>query len=431
MKLFEKKDKVMNLNKKKNKKNKIITFFAEKNKIIKKFYNKKIKKNRATFCVKEVVSIMLITFLFGMLIGGVIMFGKGSFRSDISDSLNEFVDTYQDILDSYYEDVDSNGLLQAGIEGMVGYLGDPYATYMDADIANEFNEEVEGEYSGIGAEIVYNYETKITSFGKVFEGSPAETAGIKTGDLLLEVEGKSIEGLSTSEIASRVKGKTGTEIKIKIKHEDLEKELTIKRGKVDIESVFTEVYEENNQKVAYIRLSIFAGNTYKQFREKLLKLEEDGFDKLLIDVRSNSGGYLTTVTDIISMFTEKGSIIYQLSTKGDIEKVKDDTKEKRTYPVYVLTNGASASASEVLSAAIKENYGGKILGTKTYGKGKVQKAYDLSNGAKIKYTFQEWLTPNGNSIDSVGVTPDIKIENVIDASGKDIQLEKVLKEITK
>ena len=131
------------------------------------------------------------------------------------------------------------------------------------------------------------------------------------------------------------------------------------------------------------------------------------------------------------MFTKKGSIIYQLNTKGDIEKVKDDTKEERTYPVYVLTNGGSASASEVLSAAIKENYGGKILGTKTYGKGKVQKAYDLSNGAKIKYTFQEWLTPDGNSIDAEGVTPDVVIENEIDGTGKDYQLEKAIKEIIK
>ena len=189
--------------------------------------------------------------------------------------------------------------------------------------------------------------------------------------------------------------------------------------------------EENDKKVGYVAVSIFANNTYEQFRKKVIELEEKGFDSLLIDVRNNSGGYLTTVTDMISMFTEKGSIIYQLSTKGKIEKVKDETKEKRDYPVYVLTNNNSASASELLAAAFKENYKGTILGTTTYGKGKVQKAYDLSNGAKIKYTFQEWLTPDGNSIDAKGVEPNIVIEYVLDGTNDDTQLNAAIKEITK
>ena len=398
---------------------------------IKKFWNKKIIKNKTKFSLKEVIFVMIVTFLFGMLIGGVIMFGKGSFSGGVSDSLNEFVDTYEDILDSYYEEVDANALLQAGIEGMVGYLGDPYAAYMDAEVANDFNEEVEGEYTGIGAEIIYSYDTKTVSIGKVFENGPAAKAGVETDDILLEVEGESIEGLTNAEIADKVKGKKGTTVLIKVKREDKDLEFSIKRDKVDIESVFTEIYEENGKKVGYIRISIFAGNTAEQFRNKLNELEKEKFDSLLIDVRSNSGGYLTTVTDIISMFTEKDSIIYQLNTKGEIEKIKDKTKEKKDYPVYVLTNGSSASASEVLAAAIKENYKGTILGTKTYGKGKVQKAYDLSTGAKIKYTFQEWLTPDGNSIDSVGVTPNIEIENVIDNTNNDNQLNKVIKEITK
>ena len=148
-------------------------------------------------------------------------------------------------------------------------------------------------------------------------------------------------------------------------------------------------------------------------------------------MRDNTGGYLTTVTDILSLFTKKGSVIYQLKTKDKIEKVLDKTKESRDYPVYVLTNGGSASASEVLSAGIKENYKGTILGEKTYGKGKVQKSYSLSTGAKIKYTFQEWLTPDGNSIDSKGVEPNIVIEYKFDANGKDIQLENAIQEIVK
>lgn len=427
MKLFKK----SSLISKKNNSSSFKNLFKNKVDKIKEIFKKKVSKNDSKFSLKEVVCVMLITFIFGMLIGGVIMFGRGAFNGDISDSLTEFVDTYEDILNTYYEEVDANELLQSGIEGMIGYLGDPYAAYMDVERANDFNEEVEGEYTGIGAEIIYTYDTKVVSIGKVFENGPAEKAGLKTDDILLEVEGESIEGLTNAEIANKVKGKKGTNVMLKIKREDKEMEISIKRDKVDIESVFTKTYEENGKKIGYIRISIFAGNTAEQFRNKLAELEQEKFDSLLIDVRSNTGGYLTTVTEIISMFTEKDSIIYQLNTKGEIEKIKDQTKEKKEYPVYVLTNGSSASASEVLAAAIKENYKGTILGTKSYGKGKVQKAYDLSSGAKIKYTFQEWLTPNGNSIDSVGVTPNIVIENVIDGTNNDNQLNEAIKEITK
>lgn len=398
---------------------------------IKKFYNKKIMGKNNKFEVKEVVFLMLITFLFGMIIGGVIMFGKGTFSSDISDSLNEFVDAYEDILDTYYEEVNAEELMQAGIEGMVEYLGDPYAAYMDSTEAQEFNEQVEGEYSGIGAEISYNYGTGIVKIGQVFEGSPAEKAGLKTDDILLKVNGESIEGKTTEEIANTVKGKTGTKVTITVKRNEEELEFTIKRGSVDISSVETKIYEQDDKKIGYMAISIFANNTYEQFEKKLVDLEKKGIDELIIDVRGNSGGYLTTVTDIISLFTKKGSVIYQLSTKGDIEKIEDKTKAKRKYPIYVLTNNSSASASEVLTAALKENYGATVFGTRTYGKGKVQKAYNLSNGAKIKYTFQEWLTPNGNSIDQVGIEPDVVIEYILSDDGSDNQLEELLKYISK
>lgn len=429
-------DRLKKLNKnKKVKSSKILKkkqhFFKDKLCELKKFYNDKIERNKNAFSIKEVVFVMLITFLFGMLIGGVIMFGRGTFNRGVGKSLNEFVDTYEDILNTYYEDLDAVELLQAGIEGMVDYLGDPYASYMNAIEASDFNEEVEGEYSGIGAEISYNYSTGLATFGEIFEDGPAYKAGVLTGDILLAVNDESVEGKDASAIASIVKGETGTDVCLKVKREDKELEFTIKRGMVDIESVETEIYEENDKKIGYISISIFAHNTYDQFSKKLEALEKEGFDSLLIDVRGNSGGYLTTVTDIISMFMKKGSVIYQLSTKGDVEKVKDKTKESRNYPVYVLTNGSSASASEVLTAAFKENYGATILGTKTYGKGKVQKAYSLSNGAKIKYTFQEWLTPDGNTIDSVGIEPNIVIEQVISVTGNDIQLANAINEITK
>ena len=213
--------------------------------------------------------------------------------------------------------------------------------------------------------------------------------------------------------------------------EEQEINFTIKRDTVDIPSVESNTYEENDKNIGYIALSVFAENTDEQFKEELIKLENDNIDSLIIDLRGNTGGYLTSVTNIISMFTEKGTNIYQLKTKDKVEIVKDKTKEHRTYPVTVLVNGSSASASEVLAAALKENYGATIMGTKTYGKGKVQKSYTLSNGSMVKYTHQEWLTPNGNSIDGVGVEPDIEvIYEYGDTEEIDSQLMSAIKEIS-
>lgn len=418
--------KIFNKNKD-NKENKFKNF----SKKIKTFFNKKFGKNKPKYSLKESLFFMLITFIFGILIGGIIMYGKGGFTGTGKKALNEFATTYNDIVNNYYKDVDASELLEAGLEGMIKYLGDPYASYMDKEESESFTETIEGEYCGIGAEIIYTPLDKITKIGNIFENSPASKAGLKEGDILKEVDGESVEGKTNSEIAELVKGEKGTKVVIKVLRDEKEINFTLKRAKVDIPSVVSEIYEENDKKIGYLLLSIFANNTDEQFEKELKNLEEKGIDSLIIDVRSNTGGYLTAVTNIISLFTEKGTNIYQLKTKEEIEIVKDETKEHREYPVTVLTNGGSASASEVLAAALKENYGATIMGTKTYGKGKVQKSYNLSNGSMIKYTYQEWLTPNGNSIDGTGVEPSIEIEYKYEENVEiDNQLKEAIEEIS-
>lgn len=418
--------KIFNKNKD-NKENKFKNF----GKKIKTFFNKKFGKNKQKYSLKESLVFMLITFVFGILIGGIIMYGRGGFTGTGKKALNEFATTYNDIVNNYYKDVDASELLEAGLEGMIKYLGDPYASYMDKEESESFTETIEGEYCGIGAEIVYTPLDKITKIGNIFENSPASKTGLKEGDILKEVDGESVEGKTNSEIAELVKGEKGTKVVIKVLREEKEINFTLKRDKVDIPSVVSEIYEENDKKIGCLLLSIFANNTDEQFEKELKNLEEKGIDSLIIDVRSNTGGYLTAVTNIISLFTEKGTNIYQLKTKEEIEIVKDKTKEHREYPVTVLTNGGSASASEVLAAALKENYGATIMGTKTYGKGKVQKSYNLSNGSMIKYTYQEWLTPNGNSIDGTGVEPSIEIEYKYEENVEiDNQLKEAIEEIS-
>ena len=399
-----------------------------KNKI-EKFYNKNVKKNRIKFTMLETVVFMLIVFAFGLIVGGIIMYGKGSFYKS-SNSLNEFVMAYNEIKSSYYQDVDDEKLLEAGISGMINYLGDPYSTYMNKDVASDFNEDVEGTYQGIGAEITIDEKENVV-LGEIFENTPAKKAGLKEKDILLEVDGKSVKGLSLSKIADMVRGQENTDVKLKIKRDNEEKELVIKRGVVDSVSVISEVIEKNNKKIGYIYISVFASNTAKQFRKELEELEKNNIDSLIIDVRENSGGYLTTVSDIISIFTKKNEPIYQLKTKDDVEIIYDKTDEKRDYKIVVLIDGSSASASEVLVGALKETYQATIVGTKTFGKGKVQKVTTLSSGAIFKYTHQEWLTPKGNSIDGVGIKPDVEIKYVYDKKGTDNQKEKAIEIISK
>lgn len=413
-----------------NKENNNIKIKQSHNKI-KEFFAKKTGKNKPRYSLKESLIFMLITFVFGILIGGVIMYGSGGFKGNSRKALNEFTATYDDILNNYYKDVDADKLLEAGLEGMIKYLGDPYSAYIDATESESFLETIEGEYCGIGAEIIYTPADGITKIGTIFDNSPALKSGLKEGDILKEVDGKSIEGKTNTEIAELVKGKKGTKVVIKVLRDEKEINFTLKRDKVDIPSVESKVYEENDKKIGYLLISVFANNTDEQFEEKLKELEKQEIDSLIIDVRGNTGGYLTTVTNIISLFTEKGTNIYQLKTKEEIEVIKDKTKEYREYPITVLTNGGSASASEVLAAALKENYMATVMGTKTYGKGKVQKSYNLSNGSMIKYTYQEWLTPNGNSIDGVGVEPSIVVEYQYEENVEiDNQLKEAILEIS-
>jgi len=395
---------------------------------IKDFYNKKVKKDKFKFSVLETVIIMLIVFGIGLVIGGIIMYGNGTY-SNSSLSMNEFISAYNEIVDNYYEDVDKDKLLEAGISGMIGYLGDPYSTYFNTDAASDFNEDVEGTYQGIGAEIKFNDDKK-PSIGRVFENSPAEKTGLKENDVLISVNGESVVDKSLSAIASIVKGEKNTDVNVTISRDGEEMALTITRDVVDNISVTSEIIEKNDKKIGYLYISVFAANTPKQFKNELKKLEDEKIDSLIIDVRGNTGGYLTTVEEIISMFMKKGEVIYQLKTKDKVEIIKDATDEFRDYPVVVLADGASASASELLVGAFSETYHATIVGTKTFGKGRVQKMTTLSSGAMFKYTYQEWLTPNGNYIDKQGIEPTIEIKYEYDEK-VDNQKEKAIEEIIK
>lgn len=364
------------------------------------------------FSYPEMVIIMIIAVLFGFLIGNVVSFTKKeTTNSSVPSELKEFVDTYNDIVNNYYDKVNKEELIDAGIKGMINYLDDPYATYFDGTSSTNFNQTLEGNYEGVGIEVTLdNNKVKIT---KVFADTPAKKAGIKVGDYITKVNGESVEGKSLSDVVSLIKNAKNKEVEITITRDDQEKTMKVTRTTVDMPYTSSKVYEENGKKIGYLKIEMFSNNITKQVKKELESLKKKNIDKLVIDVRDNPGGYLTQVTEILSLFMTKKDVIYQLQTKNNKEKVySTSSRATYSYPVVVLINENSASASEILASAFKETYNAEIVGVNSYGKGTVQKTGDLNNGDTIKYTVQKWLTPKGNWINEKGVTPtkEVKLE---------------------
>lgn len=385
---------------------------AKKRPLFHKLQTKKEKnKERNTYTFEEVFIIMIISLIIGFFTCfslNKILSGGKNYRL-LSKDLNKFVDAYQTILKNYPDKLDTNKLVESAIEGMMSSIGDKYTTYNDIDGATTFNETVSGTYEGIGC-LVTTTENGIQII-EVFDDSPASKAGLKEKDIIKKIDGQDFSDKTSSDMANYIKESDKKEIKITIQRDSEEKEVKLKRQKLEVPTVTTKVYENNNKKIGYIDISIFSSVTDKQFKEKLKELEKKDIDGLIIDVRDNNGGYLNVVTNITSSLLKKGDIIYKLEKSNKkVETKKDTTKEKRTYPIAILVNAGSASASEILASAIKESYKGFVVGTNTYGKGTVQQTMNLEDGSMIKYTIENWLTPNGNWINEVGVTPTNVVE---------------------
>ena len=388
----------------------------------KKDSNKKVKekkieivndnktKEKELYTSKEVIIVMIFSIGIGILMcfGGIsIITGKNYLA--VTKDLKKVVDTYYAIVDNYYGELDRDKLIDGAVEGMISSVGDTFTSYSDTDSTSSFDETINGSYEGIGCTVA-TLEDGTVSVIDMFENSPSYKAGLKVGDIILKVDGESYEGKNSNDISNYIKNSGKSKIVLTVKRDNEEKDISINLSKVEIPHVSGKVIEQDSKKIGYIKISLFASNSYKQFKNKLDELEKSNIDDLIIDVRDNSGGYLSSVTDICNLFLDKGKVIYQLEdSKGKVKK-KDTTKEKRKYDIVVLINDGSASASEILASAIKESYGGDIVGTNSYGKGTVQQTKKLLDGSMIKYTTQKWLTPDGNSINEVGVTPTKVVE---------------------
>lgn len=367
-------------------------------------------KEKESYSFDEVFSITIFSLLLGVLacFSVLTILNKGKNYFVLSKELAKFVDAYDAIVNNYYKEVDKDKLVESAINGMVSSVGDEYTSYSDKDVTDNFNEAVNGKYMGIGA-LIMKSENDLVIY-KVFEDSPSYKAGLKDGDIILKLDDKDTKDMSVNDIASIVKNDDNKEVKLLVKRGEENLDITIVKDMVELPVVSGKVINHNDKKIGYISLSIFSSVASEQFNKQLVKLEKEGISGLVIDVRGNSGGYLTTVTDIASYFLKKGDIIYKLEVNDKVTVRKDKTKESRDYPVAVLIDKNSASASEILASSIKESYNGYVVGTNSYGKGTVQQTLVLSDGSMIKYTIEKWLTPLGNWINEEGVIPTNYVE---------------------
>ena len=322
------------------------------------------------------------------------------------DSLYE---TYDTIMSEYYKDVDSDKLIEGAINGMLESLDDEHTMYFDKKSKEEFDSELSGNYYGIGAQIQLTSDETI-KITKVFDDSPAKKAGLKEEDVFVSVDGTSVKGKNATEVANMLKSDSVKTSTIVVKRNDKELTFKVTKENITLFSVSSEMLDNNGKNVGYLSVSIFGQKTYSQFKDALTKLEKQDMDSLIIDLRGNTGGYLSTVTNMLEEFIDKGNVIYQIQSSSGVKQYKTVKASEKKYKIVVLIDGGSASASEIMSAAMKEVYGATLVGQTTYGKGTVQTTKNLSNGSMIKYTIEKWLTPSGKNIDKEGIKPDYEVE---------------------
>lgn len=364
------------------------------------------KGQKFYFSVFEVVCLVLIGILFGVIIGYVLTYTRHN-SNDIH--LKEITSTYNNIVDNYYDSVDKDKLMNGAIEGMIKSLDDPYSTYLDKNNTSSFNQTVDGSFVGIGVVVMYDGE-----YNKIVEitpNGPAEKASLQKDDIIIKIDDADAKGLYGSKLTDVVRGKEGSEVKITVRRGEEELDFVLKRDLIEVTSVTSNTIEDDNYKIGYIKIENFSAVSYKQFEKNLIDLEKKGINSLIIDVRNNPGGHLDQVNKILSLFFDKKTVLYQIQTKKKTTKVYSHSNESRKYDVVILTNGNSASASEILASCFRENYkNSSIVGLKTYGKGTVQKSQNLSSGTSFKYTTEKWLTSKGKWINREGIYPDIVME---------------------
>ncbi|MES9739177.1 S41 family peptidase, partial [Peribacillus frigoritolerans] len=358
-----------------------------------------------------IMGIFLVIFLTAGITTIALTFGDKKVESLAPDKHAEFdklYSTYDKIKDDYYEEVDEEKLVDGAINGMIKSLDDPYSAYMDKKEASSFHESISSSFEGIGAEI-QEQDGQIMVVSPI-KGSPAEKAGVKPNDIILSVDGKSVEGLSSSEAVLKIRGEKGTKVDLSISRagESEPIELTIKRDTIPIETVYAEMLDDG---VAKIQVTSFSEHTVQELKTALEEMSKKDMKGLVLDLRGNPGGLLDQAIEMASLFIPNGEVVLQVEERsGKKEVYKSENDGELKIPVVVLIDDGSASASEIVAAAVSESADIPLIGVKSFGKGTVQTAQDFKDGSNFKYTVAKWLTPEGNWIHKKGIKPDITVK---------------------
>lgn len=338
--------------------------------------------------------------------------GNTSSKQPASDDkqFEKVVQSYDLIRQHFIGEVDEDELLEGAIEGMLEKLDDPYSSYLNLEAMDRFNEQIESSFQGIGAEVSM-MDGNVTIVSPI-KDSPAEKVGLRPNDIILKVDDESLEGLNLNEAVEKIRGEKGSEVIILIQRGETSDpfEITITRDDIPLETVYVETEDVDGKKTGIIEITSFSERTSIEFIEALEKLESESIEGLVLDVRGNPGGLLNSVEEILNEFVPNDiPMVQRENREGEREEIYSDIDEKKSYPISVVVDEGSASASEILAVALKElDY--DIVGKTTFGKGTVQQAVPLGDGSTLKLTFFKWLSPNGNWINEVGVEPTIEQE---------------------
>ena len=383
------------------------------------------KEKGSVFTTFHVATIAILTAVFSFIMG-LFIANTTSNENIYSNDIQSFIDSYTKLKEEYYDEIDDSETLKIALEAVVNSL-DPYTTIVDDSLSNMLQTKLEGEYKGLGIEIYNDLEGNIVVYN-VIDDTPAKNAGILEEDIIIKLNNKDLKNTATAEFIEMVKKENDDIISLTIKRNGETKNISVKREKVVLPSVTKDIYNIDGKKIGYLYIEVFALNTSDQFLNSLNELEEEGIDSLIIDLRDNTGGHLTSAEELTSIFLDKTHIIYQIQTKTETTKHYSTSDKGKNYPVAILVNENSASASEIFAIAMQEEYKAIIVGKNTFGKGTVQEVHSLNKNIEYKVTTKKWLSPKGNWINEVGVKPDIDVDL---KDNKDTQLDAAINALLK
>ena len=360
------------------------------------------KKRALIYSIILVIITVICTSLLQLTLGNKVIISKDLYES--YSKYDKLLGLESLIEKDYYQEVSEDKLVDGAMKGLFEGLGDPYSQYYTKEEFQTLKEQTSGSFVGIGVYIGVDPENEKITIISPIEGSPAAKSGIKSGDIILAVDGEQVSSDKLDDVIKKIKGKENTTVDLTVQRNGKQLDFTVKRQTIVTKSVESKVIDDN---IGYLRITSFDENTYKEFKEHISKLQKENIKGLVIDLRDNPGGLLDVCVDIADDLIGKGTIVYTKDNSGNKEYYKSDEKEI-DLPMAVLINGGSASASEILTAALVDNNKAIAIGETSFGKGLVQSVKQLKDGTGYKLTTAQYYTPNGNYINKKGIEPKIQ-----------------------